>query len=212
MCESSCPRSCFGVRPQLLRPSRPSCFGSRRSGGGATRCSGRGRARPRRRCHRALLRRRSRLLRWSLPRRNQRLPRPRRHRLFRPRRQWLFRPRRQRMFRPRPLILPQSPPKTRLREWRRPLREWRRLPAGWKPPSRKAKAKAVARRAMPGMTEDASAKSSAPKNMCGPAEQCVPRVLRGGGWWRLRIPQGWVRRGAASARGLLRPVRTMYHC
>ena len=107
------------LRPQLLRISRPWT-----------------RARLRRRCHRALLRRRNRLLRCSagLPRRIQR---PRRHRLFRPRRH--------RLLRPRPLILLQSLPTTWLRGWRRPLREWRRLPAGWKPPGG---AKAVARRVM----------------------------------------------------------------
>ena len=113
------------LRPQLLRISRPcSAFTPAR-------------ARLRRRCHRALLRRRNRLLRCSAGL-SRRIQRPRRHKLFRPRRQ--------RLLRPRPLILLQSLPTTWLREWRRPLREWRRLPAGWKPPS--VGAKAVARRAM----------------------------------------------------------------
>ena len=79
--------------------------------------------------------------------------RSRRQRLLRPRRQRLLRHRRQRLLRPRCLVLLRGLPTTWLRQWRRPLREWRRLPAGWKPPSRKAKAKAVA--GMPGMTKNA---------------------------------------------------------
>ena len=99
----------------------------------------------RRRCHRALIRRRGRVLPW--------LFRSRRQRLLRPRRQRLLRHRRQRLLRPRGVILMRVLPTTWWRGWRRPLGEWRRLPAGLKPPSNRAKA--VARGAVLGTTKNA---------------------------------------------------------